>query len=130
MFVATAAVFGIIAIILMPTGYFGPLSARVRGLFVRHTRTGNPLVDSVAEHQPASPQAYWQYLHYMCYCAPVGYALCIARVTPVAKVLQAGKQKVGAAVVLLCQGTIAAVDVLCQGTIAAVELLCQGTIGS
>merc|ERR1712194_894860 len=25
----------------------------VRGLFVKHTRTGNPLVDSVAEHQPA-----------------------------------------------------------------------------
>ena len=50
-FACTAAVFGVIATILMPTGYFGPLSARVRGLFVRHTRTGNPLVDSVAEHQ-------------------------------------------------------------------------------
>jgi len=34
-------------------------------------------------------QAYWQYLHYMCYCAPVGYALCLVRVTPVAKALQA-----------------------------------------
>ena len=55
-FGATGAVFGVIAMILLPTGYFGPLSARVRGLFVRHTRTGNPLVDSVAEHQPASPQ--------------------------------------------------------------------------
>merc|ERR1719203_1444948 len=32
---------------LLPLGYFGPLSARVRGLFVKHTRTGNPLVDSV-----------------------------------------------------------------------------------
>jgi len=34
-------------------GYFQPLGARIRGLFVKHTRTGNPLVDSVAEHQPA-----------------------------------------------------------------------------
>ena len=47
------------------TRYFGPLSARIRGLFVRHTRTGNPLVDSVAEHQPASADAcvppHWTY---------------------------------------------------------------------
>ena len=45
------------AALLMQFGYFGPLSARVRGLFVKHTRTGNPLVDSVAEHQPANEQA-------------------------------------------------------------------------
>merc|ERR1712176_1220273 len=51
------------AFLLWPTGYFGPLGARIRGLFVKHTRTGNPLVDSVAEHQPASTQAYQQYLH-------------------------------------------------------------------
>jgi len=43
-------VFLIMAVV--PKGYFGPLSSRVRGLFVQHTRTGNPLVDSVAEHQP------------------------------------------------------------------------------
>ena len=59
--------------LLWPTGYFGPLSSRVRGLFVQHTRTGNPLVDSVAEHQPASPKAYFQYLFYTVYLAPVGY---------------------------------------------------------
>jgi len=29
-------------------GYFGPISSRIRGLFVKHTKTGNPLVDSVA----------------------------------------------------------------------------------
>eukprot|EP00760_Papus_ankaliazontas_P000786 PhM_4_TR10228/c1_g1_i1/m.37151/K07151/STT3; dolichyl-diphosphooligosaccharide--protein glycosyltransferase len=57
---------------LWPTGYFGPLSSRVRGLFVKHTRTGNPLVDSVAEHQPASPEAYWQYLHFAMYFAQIG----------------------------------------------------------
>lgn len=60
---------------LYPTGYFGPFSARVRGLFVKHTRTGNPLVDSVAEHQPANAQAYQQYLHHMYYVAPVGFGL-------------------------------------------------------
>jgi len=58
-----------------PSGYFGPLSSRVRGLFVRHTKTGNPLVDSVAEHQPASNKAYFQYLHHICLLAPVGYLL-------------------------------------------------------
>lgn len=70
---AAGAVVAVIVAILLPTGYFGPLSARIRGLFVRHTRTGNPLVDSVAEHQPASSQAYWQYLHVMCYIAPIGF---------------------------------------------------------
>jgi len=60
-----AAVFAMaaVAMVLWPTGYFGPLSARVRGLFLKHTRTGNPLVDSVAEHQPASADAYRHYLH-------------------------------------------------------------------
>jgi hypothetical protein len=57
---------------LWPTGYFGPLSSRIRGLFVQHTRTGNPLVDSVAEHQPTSPKAYWQFLNIFCYFAPLG----------------------------------------------------------
>nr|CAJ2480504.1 unnamed protein product [Leishmania braziliensis] len=49
--------------VLSPTGYFGPLTARVRALFMEHTRTGNPLVDSVAEHHPASPEAMWTFLH-------------------------------------------------------------------
>lgn len=62
---------------LAPTGYFGPLSSRVRGLLVPHTRTGNPLVDSVSEHQPASPQAYYQMLHYCCFFAPAGFVLAI-----------------------------------------------------
>ena len=35
----------------MEAGYLGPVSARVRGLFIA-TKTGNPLVDSVAEHRP------------------------------------------------------------------------------
>lgn len=64
-----------LCVALYPTGYFGPLSSRVRGLFVTHTRTGNPLVDSVAEHQPASSNAYYQFLHTMCYFAPFGLAI-------------------------------------------------------
>lgn len=62
-------VFGVAAMALVALatylrymGYFGPISARVRGLFVKHTKTGNPLVDSVAEHQPAQASAYNQYL--------------------------------------------------------------------
>eukprot|EP00520_Triparma_pacifica_P006366 CAMPEP_0118656832 /NCGR_PEP_ID=MMETSP0785-20121206/13691_1 /TAXON_ID=91992 /ORGANISM="Bolidomonas pacifica, Strain CCMP 1866" /LENGTH=786 /DNA_ID=CAMNT_0006549701 /DNA_START=629 /DNA_END=2989 /DNA_ORIENTATION=- len=61
--------------VVLPSGYFGPLSSRVRGLFVQHTRTGNPLVDSVAEHQPASPAAYYQYLNVVCNLAPIGFIM-------------------------------------------------------
>ncbi len=68
--VGTVAVAVLAAVI--PTGYFGPLSVRVRSLFIKHTRTGNPLVDSVAEHQPASADAYWHHLHYTVYLAPLG----------------------------------------------------------
>lgn len=78
-FGACGAVGVVIAAFLFQLGYFGPISARVRGLFVQHTRTGNPLVDSVAEHQATSPRAYWQYLHYMCYLAPIGFGLSLAK---------------------------------------------------
>ena len=60
---------------LYSIGHFGPLGARIRGLFVKHTRTGNPLVDSVAEHQPASAAAYRQYLHHVYDLVPYGLAL-------------------------------------------------------
>lgn len=73
---AAAAVVGACAVYLLaPTGYFGPISSRVRGLFVKHTKTGNPLVDSVAEHQAASPQAYVQYLHELCFLAPIAFVV-------------------------------------------------------
>jgi len=72
-------VLGIVATVLIsmvaPSGYFGPLSSRVRGLFVQHTKTGNPLVDSVAEHQPASSRSYFQYLHHVCSLAPIGFLM-------------------------------------------------------
>ena len=41
----------LLIVLVTPKSYFGPISSRVRGLFVPHTKTGNPLVDSVAEHQ-------------------------------------------------------------------------------
>jgi len=43
----------LLALILM-SGVIIPFSIRVRSLFLKHTRTGNPLVDSVAEHTPGS----------------------------------------------------------------------------
>jgi len=64
-----------LAAILVNAGYFGPISSRVRGLFVKHTKTGNPLVDSVAEHQPANAGAYFQYLDVLVYLCPVGLGL-------------------------------------------------------
>mmetsp|Transcript_7494 Transcript_7494/g.12422 ORF Transcript_7494/g.12422 Transcript_7494/m.12422 type:complete len:946 (-) Transcript_7494:60-2897(-) len=75
-----AAVLGTMFILAVtPKGYFGPISSRVRGLFVPHTKTGNPLVDSVAEHQAASQQAYWQYLHMLCFMAPIGFFMVLFR---------------------------------------------------
>lgn len=44
--------------------------SRNRGLFVQHTHTGNPLVDSVAEHQATQDEAYATYFDAMCYLAP------------------------------------------------------------
>jgi dolichyl-diphosphooligosaccharide--protein glycosyltransferase len=66
---------GLLVMSVAPSGYFGPISSRVRGLFVQHTKTGNPLVDSVAEHQPASSRAYFQYLHHVCSLAPIGFLM-------------------------------------------------------
>jgi dolichyl-diphosphooligosaccharide--protein glycosyltransferase len=39
-----------------------PPTPRIRSLFVEHTKTGNPLVDSVAEHQSTSIDAIQMYL--------------------------------------------------------------------
>ena len=59
--------------ILIPLNTFGGLSIRIKSIFIhKATKTGNPLVDSVSEHQPSDPSAYWRYLHNTCYIAPVG----------------------------------------------------------
>lgn len=63
----------------MATGIFGDLSVRVRSLFLKHTKTGNPLVDSVAEHQAASTEAYRHYLHHMYSVAPIGFVILLLR---------------------------------------------------
>jgi len=79
-FAPIALALALVAKLLFDAGYFGPLSARIRGLFVQHTRTGNPLVDSVAEHQPASESSYGQYLHTSIYTlAPWGLGLSFLR---------------------------------------------------
>ena len=57
----------------------GPLSARVRGLFIKHTRTGNPLVDSVAEHQATPPTVYVQYYHFLSLLGPAGFMCGVVR---------------------------------------------------
>jgi dolichyl-diphosphooligosaccharide--protein glycosyltransferase len=62
-YAAAAAAAAAVIMALAPTGYFGPLSVRVRGLFIKHTKTGNPLVDSVAEHQPVTPHRYYSPRH-------------------------------------------------------------------
>merc|ERR1712172_252525 len=62
-FVALGLSLIIVICLLWPTGYFGPLSSRIRGLFLKHMKTGNPLVDSVAEHQPANAGIYQSYLN-------------------------------------------------------------------
>eukprot|EP01062_Namystynia_karyoxenos_P025993 TRINITY_DN2033_c0_g3_i4.p1 TRINITY_DN2033_c0_g3~~TRINITY_DN2033_c0_g3_i4.p1 ORF type:complete len:994 (+),score=370.66 TRINITY_DN2033_c0_g3_i4:120-2984(+) len=74
---ATMAAIAAIGVqVLFNTGYFSPLGARIRGLFIQHKKTGNPLVDSVAEHQAANSDAFYYYHHNACYLAPVGFLLC------------------------------------------------------
>ncbi|CBH10989.1 oligosaccharyl transferase subunit, putative [Trypanosoma brucei gambiense DAL972] len=65
-FMGTLSLLLIVAIYLFSTGYFRSFSSRVRALFVKHTRTGNPLVDSVAEHRPTTAGAFLRHLH-VCY---------------------------------------------------------------
>ena len=67
---------------MVQSGKIGGLSARVRGLFVPHTRTGNPLVDSVAEHQATQGDVYWKYFHFTVFAAPVGMVACTTNTNP------------------------------------------------
>jgi len=77
--VCTALGVAALAAVALFSNHIGGLSVRVRSLFIKHTKTGNPLVDSVAEHQPASVAAYWHYLNYCSYMAPLGLVLTIFR---------------------------------------------------
>ncbi|KAG1674963.1 hypothetical protein FOA52_014758 [Chlamydomonas sp. UWO 241] len=78
---AAGGVAALVLGMLIQMGHFGPVSARVSGLFIKHMKTGNPLVDSVAEHQPTRPDAYWAYLNTACVAAPAGWALLFWRPT-------------------------------------------------
>ena len=46
---------------------------------MKHTKTGNPLVDSVAEHQPGSSDAYLNYLGTVYFLAPWGVPALLLR---------------------------------------------------
>lgn len=70
-----AAAGAVVVMLLWPTGFFGPISSRVRGLFVKHTKTGNPLVDSVAEHQAAREGSYEHYLKVIAELVPYGFGM-------------------------------------------------------
>jgi len=50
----------------------------VKSLFIKHTKTGNPLVDSVAEHQPGTADSYYRFLHFNYYIAPIGFCFSVA----------------------------------------------------
>eukprot|EP00933_Yihiella_yeosuensis_P062195 TRINITY_DN6513_c0_g1_i2.p1 TRINITY_DN6513_c0_g1~~TRINITY_DN6513_c0_g1_i2.p1 ORF type:complete len:564 (-),score=88.37 TRINITY_DN6513_c0_g1_i2:208-1833(-) len=68
--------------VLYSLGHFAPLGARIRGLFLKHRKTGNPLVDSVAEHQATSPQAFKMYLAEARFAAAAGLLFCWHQKTP------------------------------------------------
>ena len=77
--VVVYGVAGIFALLfaIVQSGKVGPLSARVRGLFVPHTRTGNPLVDSVAEHQATQGDVYFKFFHFNIFTGAVGMVMCV-----------------------------------------------------
>jgi dolichyl-diphosphooligosaccharide--protein glycosyltransferase len=70
-----AAAFMVAFFLFVYSGKVGPISVRVRSLFVKHTRTGNPLVDSVAEHQATPNDIYWKYFHVLCLFMPFGLSM-------------------------------------------------------
>jgi dolichyl-diphosphooligosaccharide--protein glycosyltransferase len=67
------ALISIVLAFYLHSGRLGSFTSRIRSLFIPHTRTGNPLVDSVAEHQSTHPSYYARYLHMTMYFAPLGY---------------------------------------------------------
>ena len=68
-----AAVAALTALVVGGLYNINGLSVRVKSLFVQHTKTGNPLVDSVAEHQPGNADSYYRFLHFNYYIAPIGF---------------------------------------------------------
>merc|ERR1711865_84594 len=58
------------------------LPRRLQSIVMEVELTGNPLVDSVLEHQPMSPDAFWRYLHITLYAVPVGSVCLLAHNLP------------------------------------------------
>jgi len=81
-FAAAAGVVASVCLVLFQMNHFSPLSSRIRAIFLKHEKTGNPLVDSVAEHQPTSVEAYDHYLGKAKGFALVGVLLCWHQRTP------------------------------------------------
>jgi len=67
---------------LLNANYFMPWTSRIRSLFLKHHKTGNPLVDSVAEHHAAQWSTYERHLHHPRYAALIGLVLCWHQRTP------------------------------------------------
>lgn len=63
------------AAVFIQLGYLVPVSSRIASLFLKLSKTGNPLVDSVAEHQPADTNLYFRHLQHLCTLAPIGFIL-------------------------------------------------------
>jgi hypothetical protein len=59
---------------LVDAGYVWDIGTRIKSLFVEHTKTGNPLVDSVAEHQSTPDSVYMQYMHSVYHAAKASSA--------------------------------------------------------
>jgi len=76
---AAAAAAALAVGVVAASGALGPVTVRVRALFLPHTHTGNPLVDSVAEHRPADANAYHQFLSAALPAAPFGAAALLLR---------------------------------------------------
>lgn len=72
-FVTAAALLGCSAVALFHSGHFSPWSVRIRSLFLHHTRTGNPLVDSVSEHRATTEKAMWMMFHLARFWAVAGW---------------------------------------------------------
>jgi len=81
-FALVAGVAAAVVFVLLQLGYFMPLGARIRGLFLEAVKTGNPLVDSVAEHNPSTEEAYDVYLGNARYLAVIGLLFCWHQSTP------------------------------------------------
>mmetsp|Transcript_42480 Transcript_42480/g.83368 ORF Transcript_42480/g.83368 Transcript_42480/m.83368 type:complete len:657 (+) Transcript_42480:38-2008(+) len=77
--IVVVAVLAVLGKHLIDSGKIWEFSVRVKSLFIPHTKTGNPLVDSVAEHQSTPSSFYDTYLHHTYYISPFGILFCLLK---------------------------------------------------